>query len=243
MRVAVVEDIQSDYEALRDMLRGCLLEQRVDCELRWFQTGEAFLESFTRERYDLLLLDMLLGRGMSGMEAARAVRRADGRVPIVFTTGERDYALEGYEVQAADYLLKPYQRPRLQAVLDRVLTTLRERRFLAVQTGRETRRVCLEELVWAEAQDHYTDLHLESGELLRSYQAFEKFAAELPPLPQFQCCRRGVVVNMEYVDGLLDGDFLLRGGQRIPVSRAKRGEMQKRLSDYALSRTREEMGL
>ena len=243
MKIAIVEDLQFDFETLREMLTSCLHEQKVDCELRWFQSGEAFLADFTAEQYDLLFLDMLLGEGMNGMDAARAVRAKGCRAPIVFTTSERDYAVEGYEVQATDYLIKPYQQERLAAVLARVLTAQRARRYLVVQTGRDTRRVCLDELAWAETQDHYTDLHLENGALLRSYQTFEKFAAELPPLPQFQCCCRGVIVNLEYVDSLQGSDFLLRNGQKVPVSRAKRAEMQRLLSDYILAKAREELGL
>lgn len=243
MNIAIVEDLQFDYETLRNMLEGCLREQRVEFELRWFQTGEAFLADFSAGRYDLLFLDMLLGDGISGMDAARVVRSKGCRAPMVFTTGERDYAVEGYEVQAADYLLKPYQRERLQAVLTRVLAALRARRYLVVQTGRETRRVCLDELLWAETQNHIVELHLSGGETVRATQSFEEFAQSLPPLFQFQCCCRGVIVNLEYADRLQGGDFLLRDGQTVPVSRAKRAEMQRLLSDYILAKAREELGL
>ena len=90
MRIAIVEDLQFDFETLRDMLTSCLHEHKVDCELRWFQSGEAFLAGFAAEQYDLLFLDMLLGESMNGMDVARAVRATGCRAPIVFTTSERD---------------------------------------------------------------------------------------------------------------------------------------------------------
>ncbi len=243
MKIAIVEDLQFDFETLRDMLTSCLQAQKVDFNFRWFQNGEGFLENFAQEQYDLLFLDMLLGEGMNGIAAAKAVRRTDRSVPIVFTTSERDYAVEGYEVQAIDYLIKPYQQERLQTVLLRVLTSQRARRYLSVRVGREVKRVCLSELMWAEVQERALWLHLEGGERIRSNDTFERFEAELPTLPQFQCCCRGVIVNLEYVDVLRDGDFVLRSGQKVPVSRPKRAEMQKALSDYAISKAREEMGL
>ena len=243
MKIAIVEDLQFDFETLQEMLTHCLQAQKVDCELHWFQTGEAFLADFAAAQYDLLFLDMLLGDGMNGMDVARAVRKLGCRAPIVFTTSERDYAVEGYEVQAMDYLIKPYQAERIQAVLTRVLTALRARRYLTVPVGRDQKRICTDELVWAETRDHFMELHLLSGETLRASRSFDQLCSVLPPQAQFQCCCRGVIVNLSYVDSLQGGDFLLRDGQKVPVSRAKRAEMQKALSDYAISKTREEMGL
>ncbi len=243
MKIAIVEDLQFDFEALRDMLESCLREQKVQCELCWFQTGEAFLANFVPEQYALLFLDMLLGDGLSGMDTARAVRAAGCRMPIVFTTSERDYALEGYEVQAMDYLIKPYQRSRLAAVLTRVVTASRARRYLTVPIGRDHKCLCSDDLVWAETRNHVVELQLLGGETVRVSQSFEEFSQLLPPLLQFQCCCRGVIVNLAYVDSLQGNVFLLQDGRRVPVSRSKRPEMQRLLSDYALSKTREEMGL
>lgn len=243
MKIAIVEDLQFDFETLRDVLTSCLREQKVDCELCWFQTGEALLADFAPEQYDLFFLDLLLGDGMNGMDAARAVRRAECHAPIVFTTGEREYAVEGYEVQALDYLIKPYEPNRIQAVLTRVLSALRVRRYLTVPVGRDQKCICTDELIWAETRDHFIELHLTSGETVRVSQSFAELREALPPREQFPCCCRGILVNLEYVDSLQGGDLFLRGGQKAPVSRSKRGEMQKLLADYAIAKTRREMGL
>ena len=82
-----------------------------------------------------------------------------------------------------------------------------------------------------------------SGEMVRTSLRFEELWEMLPSLLQFSSCYRGIVVNFEYVAALQGNDFVLKSGQKVPVSRLKRAEMQKALSDYAIRKTREEMGL
>ena len=121
MNIAILEDLQSDYELLRDILQRNVKKQNNSICLHWFSDGESFLNDITSTKYDLFFLDMLLGDGMNGMDVARRVRLAGYTTPIVFTTSEPDFALEGYEVQAIDYLIKPYEPERIQAVVERVL--------------------------------------------------------------------------------------------------------------------------
>lgn len=76
MNIAILEDLQTDYETLRDIVTDYMFRQNVKYELDWFKTGETFLGDFTREKYDLLFFDMLLGDGMTGIETAKSVRSA-----------------------------------------------------------------------------------------------------------------------------------------------------------------------
>lgn len=243
MNIAILEDLQSDYETLQNVLKDCMQNQNIKYELYWFKTGEAFLADFSPEKYDLLFFDMLLGDGINGMDTARKVRALGCHTPIVFTTSERDYAVEGYEVQAINYLIKPYEPESIRTVLNRVLSAMQTRRYLTVPVNRGTQCICTDELMWAEAKDHYMELHMLSGEMVRTSLRFEELWEMLPSLLQFSSCYRGIVVNFEYVAALQGNDFILSNGQKVPVSRLKRAEMQKALSDYAICKTREEMGL
>lgn len=243
MNIAIIEDLQLDYETLRDVLKSYASEQHVTFDLHWFPSGEAFWKDFSSAAYDLLFFDMLLGEGMTGMDAARKVRSAGCLTPIVFTTSERDFAVEGYEVQAVDYLIKPYDPKRIQAVVKRVLATLLTKSYLTVPVGRGTQCICSEELMWAEARDHYMELHMLDDKTVIATLRFADLLHALPSQPQFQCCYRGVVINLEYADALQENHFLLRNGSQVPVSRLKWGQMQKCLSDYAIFKTRKEMEL
>lgn len=243
MNIAIIEDLQLDYEILRDVLNDYAFEQNTLFDLKWFSSSEAFLTNFSSDTYDLLFFDILLGDGMTGIDAARTVRQMGSNTSIVFTTSERDFAVDSYEVQAIDYLVKPYEPKRICEVVTRVLNVLQTKHYLNVSVGRETRCICSEDIMWAEARDHYMELHMQSGENLLASMRFSDLLKDLPSQPQFQCCYRGVIINLEYADALQENNFLLRDGTKVPISRLKRAEMQKCLSDYAIFNTRKEMGL
>ena len=88
---------------------------QAEYEIHWFHTGEEFLADFKPEQYDLIFFDVMLGEGMTGMDTAKQIRKNGCITPLVFTTTEREYALEGYEVHATDYLIKPYEFDELLA--------------------------------------------------------------------------------------------------------------------------------
>lgn len=243
MNIAIIEDLQTDYEILADIINDYFTEYKIEFQIHWFYTGEEFLADFKPEQYDLIFFDILLGEGMTGMDTAKYIRKTGCITPLVFTTTEREYALEGYEVHATDYLIKPYAKERVKEVIQRVMKTLKTRRYLTIAVGRQTCYICTDELLWAESSDHYMDLHMLNGKILHASIQFKELLDLLPSKLQFQCCYRGIVINLEYVDALQPTDFLLQNGQKVPVSRSKRDEMQKCLSDYAIYKTREDMRL
>lgn len=243
MDIAIIEDLQTDYETLRDTIKDYLFEYKIEYIIHWFQTGEDFLGSFKPDKYNLIFVDMLLGNGITGLNVAKEVRVSGCQSPIVFTTSERDYALDGYEVQAIDYLIKPYNPERIQVVIKRVMSTYKTRKYLAIQVGRETCCICTDELLWAESSDHYMDLHMSNNDIIHASMQFKEILEILPSQLQFQCCYRGIVINLEYVDSFQGTEFLLQNGQTVPISRSKREKMRKCLCDYAIWKTREEMNL
>ena len=97
MDIAIIEDLQTDYETLRSIINAYFIEYQAEYEIHWFHTGEEFLADFKPEQYDLIFFDVMLGEGMTGMDTAKQIRKNGCITPLVFTTTEREYALEGYE--------------------------------------------------------------------------------------------------------------------------------------------------
>ena len=69
---------------------------------------------------ELLFLDIYM-KELNGMETARRIRELECKVPIVFLTSSRDFAVESYEVHASGYLLKPFEEEKLKDLLNRIL--------------------------------------------------------------------------------------------------------------------------
>ena len=82
--------------------------------------------------YEIYILDIQMGK-MNGMELARKIRKMDAKAAILFLTGVKDYALEGYEVGAVRYLLKPVREDEFFRIMDEVAEKERETSVELVQ--------------------------------------------------------------------------------------------------------------
>ena len=125
MHLIIVEDLSLDREKLADLIRRDCAGHGESADLSFYDSGEDFLTRYRPKACDGLFLDILLG-GLSGIEVARRVREREPRLPIIFTTAERDYAVEGFAVHATDYLMKPVTRDRVAWCLDRLREYLAE---------------------------------------------------------------------------------------------------------------------
>lgn len=239
MNVAVVEDMTSDYLILEKMLQTCCRQACIDCCINHFRSGEEFLEKLNLSSFDAVFLDICLGDGINGMNTAKAVRTKYKELPIIFTTSETTFALEGFEVHALDYLVKPYTLSRFQPVIERLLMHRRFRQHITVLVDREEKHIYLDEIVCAEARDHGIHICLSNGNTLRAYMNLSELCGLLPKEQRFQVCCRGILINLQYVDRIDGTDFCLWNGKRLPISRANKDAMKKAFADYAIYCTRE----
>lgn len=92
------------------------------------QTGDQLLELFFVHRPDVIFLDVEMP-GLNGMEAARYIlEQAQDHVPLfVFTTAYDEYAIDAFDVEAVDYLLKPYDETRFRRTMGRIRKSLTHR--------------------------------------------------------------------------------------------------------------------
>jgi two-component system LytT family response regulator len=179
--------------------------------------------------------------GVSGLELAASLPQPAPLV--VFVTAFDRYAIEAFDVNAIDYLLKPYDADRMQRAMLRLRERLQERaarpasgsalalRQLLVAERGVTRVVRVEDIGWIETADNYVVLHTATAQpLLR-----QTLAGLLPRLgPGFVRCHRRAAVQLawiERVNALEHGDceLLLRGGARVPCSRQHRAAVMAQL--------------
>lgn len=107
MRIAICDDEEAQRLLLKKYLEEWAFQNKVILETEQFVSGESFLFGWEDDRdYDLLVFDIEMGR-MSGMDLAAAIRKKDEEIPILFVTGYDKYMLQGFEVAALHYLLKP----------------------------------------------------------------------------------------------------------------------------------------
>lgn len=237
MEIAVVDDLASAAAALEGTLAVWFEKNRMEANIEIYTDGESLLQAFAPGRFDVVFLDILLGEGRkNGIEVARQIREADEEQLIVFTTTEQSFALEGFEVQALDYLVKPFTPQRVDSVMRRVRKARQPESYMEIQEGREVRRIPFGAILYVATVKRAVEIHTEQG-VFKTYMTFGEAAAQLED-SRFACCTRGVLVNLDQVKRMEDQDFLMYTGERLPISRAKRAGMKEAYTSRLFDRSR-----
>ena len=120
MRIAYCEDEPAQAALVRDMVMQWAESCKITAEVILYESAEELLFKNETFPYDVVFLDIAM-RQMNGVELARAIRQKDKNLPIAFLTADRTFAIEGYEVHAVRYLLKPVTAEKLGSLLDELL--------------------------------------------------------------------------------------------------------------------------
>ena len=209
-----------DEEALLRLVSGLVGEwaaaRQTVCGIETFPSAEAFLFQYQEDKsYDILLLDIKM-TGMDGVTMATAVRREDEAVQIIFLTGYSDYILEGFEVAALHYLMKPVDRKKLFTVLDRAVEKLRKNeRALTLELPGELVRVPLYEIRCLEVRQNYVTVHAKEDYTVK--KPLGEFQRELDE--RFFRTGRSCIVNLACVRRVTRTEVFLDGGLTMPLSR------------------------
>ena len=231
MNIAIIEDSGQELSLLERCLQSYLSSRQVYRVIDTYTSGEAFLENWPSKSYDLVFLDILM-EGISGIEVARKIRETDSECLLIFISSSKEYALQGFEVRAFDYLLKPLSEERFQKTMDLCQNELAKHiRYIEVKESRTLVKIPLNEIIYTDYYNHYIQIHT-AARLIRSYQQFDVFSPLLLCYPQFLCCYRNCIVNMYHVDSVDKHDFVMENGERVPITLGNRNSIYQQYADY-----------
>lgn len=227
IRLAIVEDEKEYRDQLLSYIEQYKAETKQDISFRVFEDGEDITEKYTAE-FDLVLMDIQM-RFMDGMTAAREIRKKDKKVLIMFITSMANYAIQGYEVDALDYLLKPLTYPMFSQKMTRALSRIdnSQNHHLLITTSDGNSRIDVSKIYYIESQSHTMTYHTAEG-LLESRGRMDDLEKQLAPY-DFYRSNRGYLVNLRHVTGVTDGCCVI-DGDMLPVSRRKKSDFLDKLS-------------
>lgn len=234
MRIAIIDDLEMDARQLADQVSAYMSKHRIPADTpNIFPGGEEFLAGFLPGVYDIIFLDIYMN-GINGMETARKIRLLDTSCHIIFVTTSSDFAVDSYEVEAAFYLIKPATEERVTKALDRcnLQVTVDEASILVPAKGTEI-RLPLHQISYTEYINRRVLVHFKDGRQEEVSMNQKEFATLLLSYPWLCDCMKGVLVNFEEVDKLLDDRFILKDGTFIPISRLKYRDVREQYIRYS----------
>ena len=186
---------------------------------------------------DLLFLDIQMPE-LSGLEFARILPR---QTRVVFTSAFSQYAIDGYKVNALDYLLKPISYEDFVNVTNRAFESLnREQqtalfaqdKFIFVKSDYKLVKVDLDDVLYVEGLKDYVKIFRKDKRPILSLINMKKIDETLPH-PDFLRVHRSFIVHMCKID-MVDRGRIVFGEEFIPISESYKGEVQRFLDDHTL---------
>jgi DNA-binding LytR/AlgR family response regulator len=185
----------------------------------------------------LLFLDIQMPE-LSGIEFAKILPKD---TKIIFTTAFSQYAIDGYKVNALDYLLKPISYDDFLKSTDKALEWFsismkqeiyQRDRFMLVKSDYKLQRVSLDDILYIEGLKDYVRFYLKGGEKVMSLMSMKKLDEYLPK-PEFQRTHRSYIVHMTEVP-LIDRFRIVFDDVYIPISENYKEEIQAYFDQHTL---------
>jgi two-component system response regulator LytT len=231
IKVMIAEDERLTREELAYLLQQ--EEQFILCPSA--ENGQQLLELYEQYEPDVIFLDIHMP-SLSGIDAAKHLRnhkKKNKRIPyLIFTTAYEEYAIEAFNLEAVDYLLKPYDTQRFKKALSRVYKHLEQPLSqrttyskLLIDDGEKKVVLTPQSIYYAVRSDRLVEIHTEKG-IIQAKMNLQDLEEKLTHSPFFRS-HRSYLVNLDYIHEIVpwfNGAYNLilnnKEQTKIPVSRS-----------------------
>ena len=213
MRIAIVDDIETERALLKMRLERQLSLYGVETEILEFDSSESFLAAEKERHFTVAFLDIYM-KGLSGMDAAKELRKTDADCVLIFTTTSTDHALDGFQekTKKSDTEHEPLMLAEMLAKLPR------PEPILTVKVSGSDVRLRYRDIIFAEHFAHMINIRTTAGKTLATRQSFKAFTEPLKKDPRFFVCGRGTIVNLEHAADFQAAAFCMTDGSRVYVN-------------------------
>lgn len=226
MKVIIVDDEPKAIELLKSYV-----EHFSNIELvGTFRNGLKAFEFVSKEPVDLIFLDINMPH-ISGISLSKMLPE---NVKVIFTTAYSEYAVESYEIQAVDYLVKPITLERFTKSMSRILPSKaqaveKERQYIFIKSGFETFRLESASILFLEKEGNYMNYQCVNQKIL-ARETIQEAIEKLPA--NFVQTHKSYIVNLDNIMSYTSNELTI-GKEKIPISETYKNEVLKRLENNA----------
>ena len=247
LQIVICDDETPQRTLLEAYVREWGAQRRLEADILLVGNAEQFLFHWEECRRDMVLLDIDMPGG-DGLSLARRLRSQGEDAQIIFVTGLAEYALEGYDVDAVSYLIKPIDKRRLFACLDRAYERCgREVPTVLLETPGGTARVRVRDICYLESAAHDTLVYCtQEKEPIRCRVGIRQLEERLGQQGEsffklaFFKIHRSYLVNLSYVSRIEKKEAVMDTGEVLPVARNRWEALNRAYLEYYRGRWEKE---
>ncbi len=219
--------IDDEPPALRIITHFCSKTEEVELLKTFTRTTEA-LDFLQENPVELLFLDINMP-AISGIDFYRSLPE---KGMVIFTTAYAEYAVEGFTLQAVDYLLKPFTFERFQQAVSkacgyhRFLTQSEPSRYIYVRADYSVHKIDVLDILFIEGLDDYLKIHLQHSKPIVARLTMKSLMQQLPA-EEFIRVHRSFIVPFSRIESVRNKTIVL-GKEEIPIGASYEADFQKR---------------
>ncbi len=229
-RIAVVEDEQQYRDEVCQYIEQYATEHQLNFDVTTYTDGQEIVDD-AQKHYDIIFFDIEMTQ-LNGMDAAKVIRERDANVVMVFITNMAQYAIEGYEVGALDFVLKPIDYYGFSFRLARALGRVQKKQGnleFAINTPGGIKKLNSNDIYYIEIENRFLVYHTAEGDF--SQRGTLQSAEEMFQNYHFVKCNHWYLVNLKYVTEI-EENIVHVAGSRLEISRRNRAHFLKEVTEY-----------
>lgn len=230
--------IVDDEPVAREILEGYLINNPDINLVRSCKNVKEALDIISKGKIDLILLDINMPE-TSGLTLAKAI---DKRIKIIFTTAYREYAVDGFDIEAIDYLLKPISLERFNQAINRFFNISEinlpnnsnaiienQQNFIFVRSERKMVKIKFEDILYIESLSDYVKIYLIKEKVI-TRETITNMEAKLPK-SDFIRVHRSFIISIKNIE-VYTNEYVKLNEKIIPISRTYKESVLKKLNNF-----------
>lgn len=239
LKIAICDDNTDESNLLQTFLQQYAQEKNLNFNITVYSNGFLFLDSL-QNNYKICFLDIFMP-AFSGIDTAKELRAIDKDMHLIFCTSSKDFALDGYSLQASNYLLKPLEKEKLFNAIDEVLRKIEKEKIkkISVPTVEGLRVIPTDIILYVTPDGNNSKINIQNN--LKEVEiecklSFTQITKDMSQYQNFVLISRSILLNLDVVVGMEQDKFILETGAKISIPRRKKKEITQIFLDYSMGK-------
>jgi len=229
LNIAIVDDEINDFELLSSMIKKYCHDNDMSFKITGFHNGIEFLENY-KPSFNLIFMDIDMPH-IDGMKTAKQLRKIDDKVQLVFVTKLAKFAINGYEVDAISFIIKPFTYFMVENCLAKASHKIQQasNHVIILAIDSVMKKIPVDEITYIEVSNHFSIFHGFFGEI-KVRKTLKSIESELGNAG-FSRCNSCYLVNMKYIEKITTDEVIVNGISLV-ISRSKRKQFLEDVTNY-----------